>query len=187
MNEIDGMMLDIAEYLQKQMKAQINLPRPSRAYNGQTKPISGRYPTPISNRRASSTLYNQLKVYWTEQFDEESATPTLVVDFGAAEDYAYFVDQGRRPGKYPPLAAIDKWVRQKKGIKGIRNEKGQFISRKSQVFLIRRSIGKYGYRGINFIDKAIESSIEKIGEDLGAVAQEFLIKYLEDKGTIYPI
>jgi hypothetical protein len=184
---VDGMMLDIAEYLQKQMKAQINLPRQSKAYNGQLKPISGRYPTPISNRRASSTLYNQLKVYWTEDFNEESAKPTLVVDFGAAQDYAYFVNNGRRPGKYPPLGAIDRWVRQKKGIQGIRNEKGQFISRKSQVFLIRRSIGKYGYQGINFIDKAIESSLSKIEEDLGAVAQEFLIKYLEENGTIIPI
>lgn len=180
------MMLDIAEYLQKQMKAQINMPRPSKTYNGMNKPVSGRYPTPISNRRASSTLYNQLKVYWTEDFNEESVTPTLVVDFGAAEDYAYFVDQGRRPGKYPPLAAIDKWVRQKRGIKGVRDEKGRFISRKSQVFLIRRSIGKYGYAGINFIDNTIESSLDKIAEDLGAAAEEFLIKYLEENGTIIP-
>lgn len=55
------MMLDIAEYLQKQMKAQINMPRPSKTYSGANKPVSGRYPTPISNRRASSTLYNHYK------------------------------------------------------------------------------------------------------------------------------
>jgi len=58
---VDGMMLDIAEYLQKQMKAQINMPRPSKTYSGANKPVSGRYPTPISNRRASSTLYNHYK------------------------------------------------------------------------------------------------------------------------------
>jgi hypothetical protein len=187
MAEITEMMLDIADYLQKQMKDQINMPRPSKAYNGQNKPISGRYPTPISNRRASSTLYNNLKVYWTEDFNEVSDKPTLVVDFGAAEQYAYFVDAGRRPGRYPPLAAIDKWVTQKKSISGVRDKKGRFLPRKSLVFLIRRSIGKYGYQGINFIDKAIEASLDKISQDLGVIAEEFLINYLEENGTIIPV
>lgn len=180
------MMLDIASYLQKQIKEQIAKPRPSKTYNGQNKPVSGRYPTPISNRIATGTLYNQVKVYWEEQFEEESSKPTLVVDFGAAEQYAYFVNFGRRPGKYPPLNVIDRWVTQKKGMKGIRDKKGRFISRKSQVYLIRRSIGMYGYAGINFIDKALEASLDKITEDLGVVAQEFLIKYLEENGTIIP-
>ena len=184
---VTPIMLDVADYLQNQIKDQIKLRRPSKTYSGLNKPVSGRYPTPISSRIASGTLYNSVKVYWAEEFNEETATPTLVVDFGRAYEYAEYVDQGRRPGKMPPVGAIDKWVRQKQRISGIRDEKGRFLPRKSVVYLIRRSIGKYGYGGIHFIDKAIESSLETIAEDLGDAAMEFLTKYLEDKGTIYPI
>ncbi len=67
-----------------------------------------------------------------------------------------------------------------------RDEKGRFLPRKSLVYLIRRSIGQYGYRGINFIDKAIQVSLEKISEDMGEAAEQFLINYLEKNGTIFP-
>jgi len=183
---VTPLMLDIADYLQGQMKEQLKVRRPAKTYSGLNKPVSGKYPTPIGNKIASGTLYNNLKVYWQEDFNEETATPTLVVDFGAAADYAEYVDQGRRPGKLPPVAPIDKWVRQKQSIRGIRDEKGRFLPRKSLVYLIRRSIGQYGYRGINFIDKAIQVSLEKISEDMGEAAEQFLINYLEKNGTIFP-
>ena len=72
--------------------------------------------------------------------------------------YAKFVDKGvkgsksnkkapKSPYKFtnkqPPSGAIDKWV-VRKGLKAARNEKGQFIKRKSLVFLIARSIKLYG-------------------------------------------
>lgn len=179
---VTPLMLDIAEYLQKEMKRQIAIPRASRTYSGQIKPSNA-----ISPRISSGTLERELQVYWVEDFNEESTKPTLVVDFGAAYQYAEYVDQGRRPGKYPPLRAIEKWVTQKRGIQGIRDSKGRFIKRKSLVYLIRRSIGRYGYGGIFFIDRTIEASLDKITEDLGKAAEEFLIKYLEENGTIIPV
>ena len=184
---VTPLMLDIAEYLQNQMKEQLKVRRPAKTYSGLNKPVSGAYPTPISNKIASGTLYNNLKVFWQEDFNEETATPTLVVDFGAAADYGEYVDEGRRPGKLPPVAPIDKWVRQKQSIRGIRDEKGRFLPRKSLVYLIRRSIGKYGYGGIKFIDKAIEASLQRIQEDMGQAAEDFLINYLEKNGTIIPL
>lgn len=182
---ITPLMADIASYLQKQVQEQLLTPRQSRTYNGAVKTVGG-FPVPPSPPKASGTLVRNTKVYWTEDFNEETETPTLVIDFGAAENYAYFVDQGRRPGKYPPVAPIDRWV-VTKGLKGIRNDKGQFISRKSTVFLIRRSIGMYGFQGTNFIQKAIDNSLNKIADDMGQAAEEFLIKYLEEKGTIIPL
>ena len=156
--EVNGLMLDIASYLQKQIRDQIAAPRQSKTYQGRPKPVSGKYPTPVSPAIASGTLVKSTKVYWVQDFEDD--VPTLAVDFGAAENYAYFVDQGRRPGRYPPLAPIDRWVTQKARIQGIRDEKGRFMKRKTLVFLIRRSIGTYGYAGIHFIDKAIEKSFE---------------------------
>lgn len=188
MSEVTPLMLDVAKYLTLQLREEISTPRPSRTYAGMPKPISGRYPTPVSPRIASGNLVRQTKVVWVEGFSfDDAKEPTMAIDFGTAEDYAEYVDRGRRPGKYPPLYAIDRWVTQKKGMKGIRNSKGQFISRKSQVFLIRRSIGEHGYYGINFIDKAIEKSLNKIQQDLGQAAEEFLLKYLEKNKTLIPL
>ena len=51
--------------------------------------------------------------------------------------------------KMPPKGAIDRWVVQK-GISGTRNARGQFIKRKSLVFLIRRSIFRFGIRPLDY-------------------------------------
>lgn len=173
---------DIAKVLQDNVKRQLLKPYPSKTFSGQNKPVSGLRRTPVSSRYASGNLYRQTRVYWETDF--EDGQPNLVVDFGDAE-YWEFVNYGRRPGKYPPLFAIDKWVRQKPGIAGVRDEKGRFVSRKSLVFLIRRSIAKYGYYGIQFIDKAVNETIEQITEKLGNAAKEY-IERLYDEGRIFP-
>jgi hypothetical protein len=96
----------------------------------------------------------------------------------------FFVNEGRRPGRYPPVGPIDKWVRQKQAIKGIRDAKGRFIPRKTLVYLIRRSIGKYGYGGNDFINKAYDNVQQQILQQYGdyvAGYLEFQIEQLIDK------
>tara|TARA_R100000664_G_scaffold12946_1_gene20782 strand:- start:12902 stop:13426 length:525 start_codon:yes stop_codon:yes gene_type:complete len=63
--------------------------------------------------------------------------------------------------KMPPPSALDKWI-VRKGLEGVRNEKGQFIPRKSLQFLIARSIYFKGIQGISFFTKPL-------GEHLGDV------------------
>ena len=178
----DKTLNEIAQALQNNLLGQLKKPYPAKTYSGQPKPVSGSRNTPVSPRYASGNLYRQTKVYWETDF--EDGEPNLVVDFGDAEYWEY-VNYGRRPGKYPPLFAIDKWVRQKPGIQGIRDEKGRFISRKSLVFLMRRSIAQYGYYGIQFIDKAVNETIEQITDKLGQAAKEY-IERLYDEGRIFP-
>lgn len=55
-----------------------------------------------------------------------------------SNDYLEWVDQGRRPGSYPPIRAISDWVR----VKGIS---------KDAVFPIARSIYKFGIEPTNVI------------------------------------
>ena len=172
---------DIAKVLQDNIKGQLRKPYPAKTFSGQNKPVSGVGRSPVSPRYASGNLYKQTRVYWETDF--EDGQPNLVIDFGSAE-YWEFVNYGRRPGRYPPLLAIDKWVRQKPGIAGVRDEKGRFISRKSLVFLIRRSIAQYGYYGIQFIDKAVNETIAQITEKLGDAAKEY-IERLYDEGRIF--
>jgi hypothetical protein len=172
----------IAGLLENNIKGQLKKPYPSKTFSGQNKPVGGRGRTPVSPRYASGNLYKQTKVYWESDF--EDGKPVLVIDFGDA-NYWEFVNYGRRPGRYPPLFAIDKWARQKPGIQGIRDEKGRFISRKSLVFLMRRSIAQYGYYGINFIDKAINETIDTIADELGEAAKQYILD-LYDSGAIFP-
>ncbi len=57
-----------------------------------------------------------------------------------ANDYLEYVDQGRKPGKYPPIRAISEWCR----IKGIES---------SAAFPIARSIYKFGIKPTHVIQK----------------------------------
>jgi hypothetical protein len=57
-----------------------------------------------------------------------------------ANDYLKYVDQGRRPGSYPPIQAIQRWV----AIKGIP---------KQAAWAIRTNIYKFGIKPTNVIRK----------------------------------
>ncbi len=86
-----------------------------------------------------------------------------------AEDYLENVDQGRRPGSFPPIRDIAKWAR----IKGIS---------KDAVFPIAQSIFKFGIKPTNVINQTINQILnspslqkkyeEAIGADLEQLISE---------------
>lgn len=109
------------------------------------------------------------------------AADGLILELLAA-DYLEIVDKGRKPGKQPPTKALDKWV-VRRGI-APRTKNGKFISRDSIKFLIARSIGKNGIKGINVVKKTIDeiySNKEKLlvkaaQEDLNEMIDKIMIK-----------
>ena len=101
----------------------------------------------------------------------------FVLRFWSA-DYGLFIEEGvggsgktvrgaksksnkapRSPYKYrskmPPRGMLDKWGI-KKGIKGIRGKDGKFISRKSMMYLIQRSIFQRGIEPSYFYGDAFD-------------------------------
>jgi hypothetical protein len=60
-----------------------------------------------------------------------------------ANDYLKYVNDGRKPGSYPPIQAISKWA----SVKGISQD---------AVFPIARSIFKFGIKPTNVIQKTIK-------------------------------
>jgi hypothetical protein len=110
----------------------------------------------------------------------------LIVDFGVAE-YGYWVDNGRRGrlqgAKYPPLAVIQQWARQRK-VGQFRDKQGRFISNKSRDFLLQRSIGEYGIYKTDFVNKGVNNVLDNVIYYLGVYAQQFLTQLLEDKKVI---
>lgn len=152
--------------------SELNTPYQSRGYYGETK-------RGLSPRRASGNLIKSLVVKWEVDFssDPNSPEPLLVAEM---DDYYYFIDQGRKPSlKYPPLAAIEKWTKQKP-LPRFRDKKGRFVDNKTRTYLTARSIKEKGFQGINFLTKAENKVINQLIELGEEAASAFFLKMIED-------
>lgn len=116
----------------------------------------------IADKKATGELIRSL------DYELIEALNTIAINIKAA-DYLTYVDRGRKRGrKQPPQEAILKWVNVKP-LPRWRDKKGRFISKKSQAFLIARSIGKKGIKPTNVIKKSI-NKVSKIQQKLIAEA-----------------
>jgi hypothetical protein len=168
---------EIATLLTKSWKTQLEIPRPSSRYGSPGVP--GIPKRGVSPPIASGNLIRNIQAKFI--MNDATGFPELVMEMPIEGE---FVAEGRRPGRYPPIAPIDKWVVQKKGITGARDLKGKFIKRKSLVYLIRRSIGLYGYGGNNFIlngyDAVAPQILELYGEAVAGYIQFQLDLFIEN-------
>lgn len=88
-----------------------------------------------------------------------------------AEPYWYYVNFGRRPGKYAPPPVIQSWVR-KKGIQPQALDGGGFKKRKrgdleSMAYLMNRKIKYFGIEGTKFLTKTVEINRPDLEKELG--------------------
>ena len=117
------------------------------------------------------------------------------------EDYGVFVDEGvqgadsskskNRSSKYKfsgrfkmiPPSSIDKWV-VKRGISGIRDEKGRFINRQSLKYAIATSIYQKGIKASMFFTKPFEAAFKNFSNEFieayGLDIQDFLEYTIKD-------
>lgn len=130
----------------------------------------------IADKKATGSLIKSL------DYEVIEVLGTLVTNI-TADNYLYWVDQGRKKGKKaPPQSAIRKWI-DDKGIQRFRDKKGRFISKNSQAFLIARSIGKKGIQKTNVIKKSVDRLLrakqalitKAAGQDLKELARNILI------------
>jgi len=157
-DEIANMMVENVRYYLKQGWQ-------SKGYGGSPNKIG------IGPKIATSDLYN----YITPQveYDANGFPESFVI---IMEDYWYFVDEGRKPGKFPPVMAIRNWILDKPV--SFRPINGKIPSLKQQTYLIGRSIAKKGTAGTNFtelaLEKTLEDAIDKFGEAFAEQIEEFL-------------
>ena len=126
-----------------------------------------------SNKVASSSLARSVKVVTVEKKDE-------VVLQVIMNEYAQYVQSGRRPGKgNVPIKSLIQWIKDRK-LKG-RNKEGRFITNESFAFAIQTNIRRFGIKPANFIDVSIEKimSDPRITELIGEAAYEELINAIE--------
>lgn len=104
---------------------------------------------------ATKELYNSMKAVVIE--DELSFELT---------DYARYVDQGRKPGKYAPPDAIKKWCK----VKGIKQ---------SLAYVINIKIYLDGIKASNFFTDAYDKNMENLDDQLDAYVQDMIDEILE--------
>ena len=124
----------------------------------------------ISKKNVSKNLYNSLDYKVNDTGDSVS------VIFEMA-DYGKFQDQGvsgtkkkyNTPFSYtskrPPSKAFSQWV-VRKGLDGVRDEKGRFIKRKSMQYLIARSVFEKGIKPSMFFTKPFNQAFDKLPVEL---------------------
>lgn len=85
------------------------------------------------------------------------------------EDYAQQLETGRKSGKFPPINAIEQWIKDK----GIANQIQGQISISSLAFLIARKIAQSGwkrekYGGVELISEVVtDVRMQKIIDEVG--------------------
>jgi hypothetical protein len=145
-----------------------------------------------------NTLYNDFDYLVTASKD----SVTLEFEFGGAEDYWQFVDEGVRgsgstkgrskttgqfmkgqgspfkfSNKMPPRGVIDRWI-VSKPLKAARKD-GKFIKRKSLAFLIQRAIYQRGLTRTQFFSKPFTTELKKQTDAIVEAFGEDLEKQLE--------
>ena len=121
-------------------------------------------------KNVSKKLYNSL------DYKINSTQDSVSVIF-EMEDYGKFQDQGvsgtkkkyntpfSYKSKMPPSKAFSQFV-VRKNIKGSRDEKGRFVSRKSLQYLIARSIFTRGIKPSMFFTKPFNQAFDKLPPEL---------------------
>lgn len=122
--------------------------------------ITDRYKTNLENsgRRASGELISSINSKVTVDGNE------YAIELGL-EDYWYYVENGRGPGKFPPPDKILQWIKVKP-ILPTPMSNGKLPTEKQLAFLIGRKIANEGYEGSHDLDNTMkEVDYEQIIQD----------------------
>ena len=123
-----------------------------------------------SDKNVSKELYNSLDSYI------KVSKNSFQLEF-LMEQYGIFQDKGvsgtekkyNTPFKYtnkrPPASAFSNWV-VRKGLKGTRDAKGRFVSRKGLMFAVASSVFKKGIKPSMFFTKPFEKAFKGLNEEL---------------------
>jgi hypothetical protein len=133
-------------------------------------------------KNVSKELYNSLG-YEISQNGSSMSLGFNMVDYGKFQDrgvkgtksnyienkqspYSYKSKGGKRGLKgMPPPKAFDKWI-VRKGLKGIRDKKGRFLSRKTLQFLVAKSVFEKGIKASMFFTKPFAAAFKRLPDEL---------------------
>ena len=96
-----------------------------------------------------------------ETVESVAATITATsASIGPRSPHGYYADRGRRPGKQPPIAAIEPWAR----AKGL------------NPYLVARAIGRHGTKGKEFVRPSLERNLAAIVKQFEGVGAKVVAR-----------
>lgn len=110
--------------------------------------------------------------------DETSYSVTVSLN-----DYWYYVENGRRAGKFPPISKIEEWVKVKKILPKVYEwgkRKKTVPTVKQLAFLIARKIATKGTKGTRFFSRAREFTMERFADDISYAVSEDIAEYVKN-------
>lgn len=156
---------DIANLLVDNIRYYLRQSWQSQGYGGSPNKMG------IGPKIASSKLYNNITPQI--EYDEDGFPVSFNI---IMEDYWYWVDEGRKPGRFPPVNAIATWILEK-GI-NFAPVNGKIPTLEQKTYLIGRSIAEKGTAGTDFTtlatDKTLNDAIDMFGEEFASQIQDFL-------------
>lgn len=90
------------------------------------------------------------------------------------EDYWYYVENGRKAGKMPPIQPIIEWIDNKPV-----PPKVEGLTVKQQAYAIARGIGKNGTQPRPFFNKAVEQTWKQFKDEIAEAVQTDVNDYIE--------
>lgn len=123
----------------------------------------------LGKKKDTGDLQKSISVDYV--FDENVFTITLT-----EEDYAYYVDQGRKPGKKGmPVNKLKEWIKRKKLT--VKDANGKTLkmtdSRLNGLsFVINRKIREEGIKATYLISKPIDAMLDNLGD---RIAEAFML------------
>lgn len=123
-----------------------------------------------NNSNASFNLYNSFEKIIEIGDDYFSVKISL-------EDYWYYVENGRKAGKFPPLPKIQNWV-QIKAIQPYPDANGRIPSVEQLTFLIGRKIANEGTEPHPFFEPAKQEAISRFEQSIDLAISEDIDTYI---------
>lgn len=124
------------------------------------------------NKNASGALYNNITYEIIEDTNRIDVVLTL-------EDYWKYVEDGRKPGKFPPLNKIEEWI-EIKPIEPYPLSNGKLPTPKLLAFLIGRKIATEGIEPTHYLVESIEELNNKYEDLLSKAIEEDLGLWLAE-------
>ena len=116
----------------------------------------------LNDVNASDNLYNSVK--YIIDYGDSKFTLSL-----SLADYYYYVENGRKAGKWPPIDAIKKWI-EVKPVLPTPMDNGKLPTTNQLAFLISRKIGIEGIKPRPILSESIDN--------VWSVFEEFLTEAL---------
>lgn len=120
---------------------------------------------------ASDDLYKSVKYYF------ESDNRFLEVKL-ELESYYWYVENGRKAGKFPPIQAIKDWIKVKP-VLPYTDKNGKLPTLNQLTYLIGRKIKEDGIEGKHLLQKSVDDIYREIEKSLVEALSKDLHKAVE--------